>query len=47
MAIRRLKVGNGTITGVKRRRRGIHAKTKCACNKFSKNWIKPYIGQGR
>ena len=28
-------------------RPGVHAKTKTACNKTSKNYKKPYKGQGR
>ena len=29
------------------KRRGIHAKTKTAVNKTSKNYVKPYRSQGR
>lgn len=47
MAIRRLREGNGTINGIKKRRKGIHAKSKVSVNKGSKNWVKPYRGQGR
>ena len=31
----------------KRRRPGVHAKTKQSKNKTSKNYCKPYAGQGR
>jgi hypothetical protein len=31
----------------KRKRKGIHAKTKASKNKTSKNYKKKYIGQGK
>lgn len=31
----------------KKRRPGIHAKTKISKNKLSKNYVKPYRGQGK
>lgn len=31
----------------KRKRPGVHAKSKCSRSKSSKNYIKPYRGQGR
>lgn len=30
-----------------RKRKGVHAKTKTSSNKASKNYQKPYKGQGR
>ena len=34
-------------SGVKKKRKGIHAKTKTSPTKSSKNYKKPYKGQGR
>jgi hypothetical protein len=31
----------------KKNRKGVHAKTKQSKNKNSKNYSKPYVGQGR
>lgn len=31
----------------KKRRPGVHAKKKRGVHKDSKNWVKPYRGQGR
>ena len=31
----------------KRKRPGVHAKTKVSASKRSTNWNKPYVGQGR
>lgn len=31
----------------KKNRKGIHAKTKETSNKHSKNYKKPYVGQGK
>jgi hypothetical protein len=31
----------------KRNRKGVHAKTKSSKTKTSKNYVKPYKGQGR
>lgn len=31
----------------RKKRPGVHAKTKTAKNKHSKNYVKPYRGQGR
>jgi hypothetical protein len=33
--------------GTNKRRKGIHSKTKQSKNKNSKNYSKPYIGQGK
>ena len=39
-------VGNRRVKQ-KKRNKGIHAKTKQSKNKHSKNYVKPYGGQGR
>jgi hypothetical protein len=31
----------------KKKRPGVHAKTKVSASKRSTNWVKPYAGQGR
>jgi hypothetical protein len=38
--------GGKYIAHGKIRRRGVHAKTKQSKNKNSKNYVKPYNGQG-
>ncbi len=37
----------GAPAGVKKKRKGIHAKTKTSTTKSSKNYKKAYRGQGR
>ena len=37
----------GTFTKIKKKRTGIHAKTKTSRSKGSVNYKKKYIGQGR
>ena len=32
---------------VKKKRPGVHSKTKCDVNKRSKHWVKPRRGQGK
>jgi hypothetical protein len=34
------------IAKPKKKRPGVHAKTKVSKSKKSKNWVKPYVGQG-
>jgi hypothetical protein len=31
----------------KKKRPGVHAKTKASRSKRGSNWVKPYVGQGR
>jgi hypothetical protein len=31
----------------KKKRPGVHAKTKVSVSKKGANWVKPYVGQGR
>lgn len=31
----------------KKKRKGVHAKTKVSSSKTSANWVKPYVGQGK
>lgn len=40
-------VGNLTIVKQKKKRKGVHAKTKTSKNKISKNYKKQYNSQGR
>jgi hypothetical protein len=40
------KVNSFTPTKTKRKRKGVHAKTKTSKLKNSKNYQKPYRGQG-
>lgn len=37
----------GAPAGVKKKRKGIHSKTKTSPTKTTKNYKKPYKGQGR
>ena len=41
------KTVDNTKATVKVNRKGVHAKTKTSKNKNSKNYDKPYVGQGR
>lgn len=41
------KLISGIYKSNKRKRPGIHAKTKNSKSKGSKNYVKPYRGQGR
>ena len=43
------KASSGTTVKVKSKviRPGVHAKTKQSSNKNSKNYSKPYVGQGK
>lgn len=41
------KMTNSGKTKTKKVRKGVHAKTKQSKNKNSKNYKKPYAGQGR
>jgi len=31
----------------KKKRPGVHAKTKTSVSKKGSNWVKPYVGQGK
>jgi hypothetical protein len=37
---------SGILKASKVKRKGVHAKTKSSKNKNSKNYKKPYVGQG-
>lgn len=37
----------GSFDGVKKKRKGVHAKTKSSANKGAQNYKKPYKGQGK
>ena len=37
----------GLLDRPKKRRKGVHAKSKTSKGKVSKNYVKPYRGQGR
>ena len=42
------KFNTSSFTGNKRRKRpGVHAKTKTSKSKHSQNYVKKYVGQGR
>ena len=47
MAKRGSAFGTGSISRTKRKRKGIHAKSKTSRLKQSKNYKKKYRGQGR
>ena len=38
---------SGTFTKTRKKRPGVHAKTKHSRSKGSRNYVKPYRGQGR
>lgn len=41
------KQSSSTLSSNKRKRKGIHAKSKSSVSKSSKNYVKKYKGQGR
>jgi hypothetical protein len=47
MAKKTAGISISTYRPTKTTRPGVHAKTKTAKNKHSKNYVKPYRGQGR
>lgn len=41
------KQSSSTLSSNKRKRKGIHAKSKSSVSKSSKNYVKKYKGQGK
>jgi hypothetical protein len=44
---RKISPSTFDVSGGKKKRKGIHAKTKTSKHKSSANYAKPYKGQGR
>jgi hypothetical protein len=47
MAKLKAQAAKAHIAKPKKKRPGVHAKTKVSASKRSTSWAKPYVGQGR
>ena len=47
MAKAKGQIEKNYVAKPRKKRPGVHAKTKVSSSKASVNWVKPYVGQGK